>query len=410
MSLKSGNILVGQSGGPTAVINASLAAIIKEAGQRLPESRILGMRWGIEGFLRGGIVDLSGQSAATIENLHRTPSSALGSCRYKLQDDDLPLVFYLLENLNIRYILLIGGNDTMDTIHRIETHASSRGYDLIGIGVPKTVDNDLYGTDHTPGFGSAARYVALSTLEAGILARDMQRVDQFVIHQTVGREAGWLAAASALAKTTPDSAPHIILMPEVPVNRSALLAEVKRVYQEYGYVYVVCGEGIVDEDGNPISSSVTKDKFSNIEFGAMGGGSAALCLHQLIANEFGWRGEFQVTESLIMCGADRVSELDLEEAIGCGQAAVTLASKNKSGVMVSMVRTSTQPYQITFDAVPLKEAAIRAKPMPRDMISKNGMYVTRRYLEYAAPLVGPLPEYASLDTGITPVSHLTKAI
>ncbi|MCL1808998.1 MAG: diphosphate--fructose-6-phosphate 1-phosphotransferase, partial [Clostridiales bacterium] len=251
-----GNALIGQSGGPTAVINSSLCGIIEEclrSKERQNDSgsigKIFGMRYGIEGFMQDMIIDLGTQPSELIERLKTTPSSALGSCRYKLKDADLPMVLEQLKKYEIRYFFLIGGNDTMDTIHRVEEYCRGKGYALHGVGVPKTVDNDLFATDHTPGFPSAARYVALSVLQSGILARDMKKVDQFVVFQTVGRSAGWLPAASACAKAEEEDAPHIILLPERPFKKEQFLAEVKQTYDKFGWVSIVCGEGVCYADG-----------------------------------------------------------------------------------------------------------------------------------------------------------------
>ena len=301
-----GNAIIGQSGGPTSVINASLCGIVQQCLAQKAIGKTLGMRFGIEGFMRGEVIDLGREEPKTIDGLRTTPSSALGSCRHKLQEADFPRILEILKRHDIRYFFLIGGNDTMDTIHRVEQYCREHGYELIGVGVPKTVDNDLWGTDHTPGFGSAARYVALSVKQAGVLARDMRYVDQYVIFQTVGRSAGWLPAAAALAKAAEDDAPHIILLPERPFDRDRFLAAVKRCHDRYGWCSIVCGEGVCYADGRPISASTITDKFSNVEFGAMGGTSAAMMLHRMIHAEFGWRGEFQVCESLQMCAADRV--------------------------------------------------------------------------------------------------------
>jgi 6-phosphofructokinase 1 len=284
----------------------------------------------------------------------------------------------------------------MDTIHRVEAYCRSQGYELIGVGVPKTVDNDLFGTDHTPGFGSAGRYVALSVKQAGTLARDMKRVDQFVIFQTVGRSAGWLPAASALAKTDEDDAPHIILMPERPFQLEQFLADVKACQAKYGWCSVVCGEGVCYADGRPISASQVTDKFANVEFGAMGGTSAAMMLHRILSNTFGWRGEFQVCESLQMCAADRATVLDIEEAYACGQKAVQLAVEGVSGQMISLVRKSSDPYQWTLGTSSLAEVAVKAKPMPDDFINAESNYVTPACLDYLKPLIGPLPDYVRL--------------
>jgi 6-phosphofructokinase 1 len=391
-----GNAILGQSGGPTSVINASLAGIIQGCQQTPGIERVLGMRFGIEGFMKGEVIDLGRESPATIEALRCTPSSALGSCRHKLKDADFPPILEMLKKYNIRYYFLIGGNDTMDTIHRVEDYCRKQGYELTGVGVPKTVDNDLFGTDHTPGFGSAGRYVAMSVKQAGMLARDMKHVDQYVIFQTVGRSAGWLPAAAAMARSAADDAPHIILMPERPFEREKFLAEVKACHARHGWVSVVCGEGVCYADGTPISASQVTDKFANVEFGAMGGTSAAMMLHRMIHDAFGWRGEFQVCESLQMCAADRTCPGDVEEAYACGRRAVELAVEGRSGVMVSIVRESTTPYRWSLGTASLAEVAVAAKPMPDEFISASGMDVTPACVEYLKPLIGPLPDYVRL--------------
>ena len=391
-----GNAIIGQSGGPTSVINASLCGVIQAALKQENIGNVYGMQYGIEGFMKGMLVDLKAKSADVIESLRVTPGSALGSCRHKLKDADFDPIMAMLKKHDIHYFFLIGGNDTMDTIHRVEAHCRANGYELIGVGVPKTVDNDLFGTDHTPGFGSAARYVAMSVKQGGILARDMKRVDQYVIFQTVGREAGWLAAASVLARENEDDAPHIILMPERKFNREKFLADVKACYDRIGWVSIVCGEGITYADGTPVSASTTADKFSNVEFGAMGGTSVAMMLHRMINQEFGWRGEFQVTESLPMCGADRTSAADVEEAYACGARAVELATQGQTGVMVNIVRESDEPYRWSLGTVGLSEVAVRAKPMPDVYINSEGNFVTPEFERYVKPLVGDLPKYGRL--------------
>lgn len=391
-----GNAIMGQSGGPTSVINASLAGIIDAAKDFKGIKKVLGMRYGIEGFMAENIVDLGKEPAKNVKGLKVTPSSALGSCRKKLKDDDLPVIFEKLKKYDIRYLFLIGGNDTMDTIHRVEAYARSKGYEMTGIGVPKTVDNDLFGTDHTPGFPSAAKYMALSVMQAGVLARDMCRVDQFVIFQAVGREAGWLAAATAAGKKDESDAPHILCLPERFFERDKFLADVKKCYDKYGWVSIVCGEGITYADKTPVSASRITDQFKNVEFGAMGGTSAAMMLHRMIADEFKFRGEFQVTESLSMCAADRAVKKDIDEAYLCGRTAVKLAKDGKTGLMVTLVRKPGKTYQCTTGTIPLCEVAVRAKPMPDEFINKEGNFVTDAFIKYLKPLVGGLPEYTKL--------------
>ncbi len=392
-----GNALIGQSGGPTSVINSSLAGLIETARRSKRIGKVLGLHFGIEGLLGDDLLDLGKESPRTIKGLRMTPGSALGSSRLKLQTQHFPTILEQLKKYDIRYFFLCGGNDTMDTIHRVTAYANDHGHELIGVGVPKTVDNDLYGTDHTPGFPSAGRYNALSVLQAGILARDMQRVDQFVIFQTIGRSAGWLVAATAAARFA-TGAPHILLYPERPFDRAKFLEAVKRTHAKHGFVSIVCGEGITNADGSPVSASQTTDKFGNVEFGAMGGTSVALVLHRIISQEFGWRGEFQVCESLPMSAADRGVKLDFLEAYGCGQQAVRLALKGQSGVMVTLERASKgkQKYKAAFGTIPLAEVANHERPMPDEYLSDDGLDITPEFLNYLRPLLGELPNYVTL--------------
>ena len=252
-------------------------------------------------------------------------------------------------------------------------------------------------TDHTPGFASAARSNILNVMQGGMLARDMQRVDKFVIYQTIGRDAGWLAAATAMARKNEDDAPHLIYCPEFRFNRDKFLKDVDRCIKSYGWVSVVCGEGLKYDDGTPVSASTTKDKFNNIEFGAMGGTSVATNLHRMIVDEFGYRGEFQITESLIMSDFIRASDIDLDEAYRCGVEAVKLAAKGESGVMVSIKRISNRPYKIEFGKVALEEVAVSAKPMPAAYFNKEGNHVSSKFIDYMKPLAGELPRFVRLE-------------
>ena len=392
-----GNALIGQSGGPTSVINSSLAGVVESALSSTFIQNIYGMQFGIEGFMQERLYDLGNQPRKIIEGLRTTPSSALGSSRHKVQESDLPLILNTLKKFNIRYFFLIGGNDTMDTIYRIEAFCRNEKYELSGIGIPKTVDNDLFGTDHTPGFASAARSNILNVMQAGILARDMQKVDKFVIYQTIGRDAGWLAAATALAAKNSEDAPHLIYAPEFQFNSDKFLKDVDNCIKANGWVSIVCGEGLKYSDGTPVSSAKTKDKFNNIEFGAMGGSSVALSLHRMISDEFGYRGEFQITESLIMCDFVRSSYVDLDEAYRCGVEAVKLVEKGESGYMVSIERISNNPYSVEFGKVPLKDVAVSAKPMPAEFFNSEGNHVSPLFIDYMKPLTGELPEFIKLE-------------
>lgn len=392
-----GNVVIGQSGGPTSVINSSLAGIIEAAGTSSEITNIFGMNYGIEGLLNENLIDLGNQDKNIIESLRSTPSSALGSSRHKLTEEDLPNILKILKKYNILYFFLIGGNDTMDTIHRVEKYCQEQNYDLKGIGIPKTVDNDLYGTDHTPGFPSAARYNMLSVAQSGVLARDMQKVDKFVVYQTIGRDAGWLAAATALAKRKDSDAPHLIYCPERPFNKEEFLQDSMDCIKKYGWVSIVVSEGLLYSDGTPVSEAKDKDSFNNKEFGAMGGASVGLNVHKILKDATGFRGEFQITESLNMCAIDRAVPEDLKEAYLCGKEAVDLALSGKSGYMVTIERISNSPYTAIFGKTELSNVAIRAKAMPDNFINERGNFVTDKLINYMKPLIGEIPEYIELD-------------
>ena len=408
MSDRRPRILVGQAGGPTAVINASLAGVVSAAvdppGESGPLARVLGMRFGIEGFLQGEVVDLSAMGRGDIDRLRSTPGSALGSCRYKLQDSDLPRIAAELARHGVDGLIYIGGNDTMDTIHRISDYCASHSLPVTGVGVPKTVDNDLYATDHTPGYASAARYVALSVRQAARLARDMQRVDRFVVHQTIGRDAGWLAAAASLGRRQEAEGPHAIYLPEQRITPARVLEDVEEAVRRHGFAFLVVGEGTRWESGEPVSAGASSDAFSNTEYGAMSGASAAMSLHALISGELGLRGEFQVPESMPMSADDRRAPHDAAEAWDCGVEAVRRVVAGEGGSMVTLQRNpgADGAYGWALGTAPLSEVAVRARPMPEAMVAQS--YVTDAFRDYAEPLVGPLPEYydiARLAEGAT---------
>ncbi|MEA1898713.1 MAG: diphosphate--fructose-6-phosphate 1-phosphotransferase [Bacteroidota bacterium] len=391
------NAVIGQSGGPTSVINASLAGVMEEIKKSERIESLFGMNCGIEGFLKEELFNLDKQPELIVRKLRFTPSSALGSSRHKLKDDDLPKILEVLKKYNIRYVFLIGGNDTMDTINRLELYCTEQKYDLIGIGIPKTVDNDLFGTDHTPGFASAAKSNILNVLQGGWLARDMQKVDKYVIYQTIGRDAGWLAASTALSKKDEDDAPHLIYPPETIFDKDKFLHDVKKTEEKYGWVSIVVSEGLKYSDGTPVSSSQRKDKFNNIEFGAMGGASVGLNVHKIINEEFGWRGEFQITESLIMSDYVRSVPNDNEEAYQCGVAAVRLAENEESGYMVSINRISNSPYKVSYEKALLTDVAVRAKSMPAEFMNKEGNFPSSLFMEYLIPLIDELPDFSRLE-------------
>lgn len=379
------------------MINASLVGVIREAKRHDVVGNVYGMRWGIQGFMEEAMIDLGKESDDRLDLLSRTPSSALGSCRLKLKDEHLPRVLEVIRKHDIRFFFYIGGDDSQNTTHRVVEYCRAQGYEIYGIGIPKTVDNDLFGTDHTPGYGSAARYVALSAQQGGILARDMQKVDPVCVYQAVGRDAGWLAAAAALARRYEDDPPHLIYIPERPFTKDRFFADVERCYSRYGFVSIVVGEGIAFPDGSPVSGTQTFDKFGNPEFGAMGGASAAMVVKNLACDHLGCRGEFQIVESLQMAGMDRASEVDRREALMAGVEAVRLAVSGKSGLMVSFERAPGDAYECRYVAVPLLKVNEGKQTMPDRFIDDENSFVTPAFLDYLRPLVGELPEMGRLS-------------
>ncbi|MFO7841697.1 MAG: diphosphate--fructose-6-phosphate 1-phosphotransferase [Fidelibacterota bacterium] len=390
-----GKAIVAQTGGPTSVINSSLAGIISQCRKEENIEDIWGCHFGMKGLLDEDFIDLKD---APLEDLQNTPGSALGSSRIKLTEETMPRVLEVFRKYNIRYFFGIGGDDTQLNVFQVEKYCRENGYELCGMGCPKTVDNDLPLTDHTPGFPSAARYTALSVYQGGRLTRDMQKVDQFVIYQTIGRSAGWLAASPYAFKEKDSDPPHIILLPEIPFEEEKFIAFFDECYKKYGYVSIICGEGVTDKNGNPVSSTRVEDDFGNKEFGAMGGVSVGMELHKIISGHFpDLRGEFQITESLPMCADDRRVDIDVSEAFRLGAKAAELAASGISGKMTVLKREKGPEYKVSIDTVPLSEVGGKQKPIPREYIAENGMNMTAAFREYIAPLTGPAPKYADLE-------------
>ena len=390
-----GIAIVAQTGGPTAVINSSLAGIISQCLKEENVEEVWGCHFGMKGLLEEDFIDLT---EAPIDLLQQTPGSALGSSRIKLKPENMPRVLEVFKKYNIRFFFGIGGDDTQLNVYEVEKYCKEQGYELGGMGCPKTVDNDLPLTDHTPGFPSAARYTALSVFQGGRLTQDMQKVDQFVIYQTIGRSAGWLAAAPYGFKEKASDPPHIILMPETPFNEEKFIEFYKECYDKYGFVSIITGEGVMDEDGNPVSATKVKDDFGNKEFGAMGGVSVGMEIHKIITKHFpDMRGEFQVTESLPMCADDRVVDVDRKEAFQLGAKAVELAASGDSGYMTTIERIDGPEYKTCIGKVPLCDVGGKQKPIPAEYIAENGMDMKPAFNDYIRPLLGEKPKYADLS-------------
>ena len=414
-------ILVGQSGGPTAAINASLAGVVRAAhAQGL---RVLGMRNGIQGFLEGKVVDLTEaleltasepealDQAATnpgeknLQLLRKTPSSWLGSCRFKLPElaDNSesaaisPIYQQIdaqLKKYQVDAVLYIGGNDSMDTTDKLSRYFAQVDSAVRVVGVPKTIDNDLEGTDHTPGFGSAARFVASVTAE---LTRDggVYNSKNVTFIEAMGRDAGWLTAAGALAQDICGTAPDFVLLPEIPLDEHTLLSAIEQRLREKNNVVVVVSEGVHHADGSFLfdANSVAIDTFGHL---AAQSGTAQY-LSQLAKDQLGVKSRGIELNTLQRCASHAASKVDLDEAEALGTAGVEAVLQGKTGVMVGVQRTSDTPYATEIHTTPVADVANKVKLVPREMISKDGFNVTDAALTYLRPLVAGMEEPISTD-------------
>lgn len=397
-----GNLVVAQSGGPTAVINASLAGVVQEGFRQAGAiTGVYGALHGIEGILNEELIDFAQEKPATVELLRYTPSSALGSCRHKVTAQDYERILDVFKAHNIRYFLYIGGNDSMDTAHRVGQLAAEAGYEVRCMGVPKTIDNDLSYTDHCPGYGSVARWVASSVRDAGLDTEAIGVVDKVKVIELMGRNAGWITAAAALARDHEDAAPHLIYVPERPISWDRVFNDVQQVYDRLGYCLIAICEGARGPDGEVLSvsaSAIDADAFGHKQLG----GVADVMCRQIAAN-LKLKARFDKPGTIQRVSAALASPVDQEEAYLVGQVAVRHAVEGLSDKMVTLVRESDEPYRCTTGLADLELVANAEKLMPDEFIAESGNDVTAAFLEYARPLIGgPLPEYAYLRKVLLP--------
>lgn len=391
-----GNVLIAQSGGPTAVINSSCCGIIQEALQHGEEiGEIYGAVNGILGVLHEEMLNLKKEDVAVIELLKRTPSSALGSCRYKLTEKDYNRVLEVLEAHDIRYCFFIGGNDTMDTADKVNKLAKEHDYELRVIGVPKTVDNDLVGTDHCPGYPSTARWLAIAVRDAGLDTKAIYTTDTIKIIETMGRDSGWLTAATALARDEIGDPPHLIYLPERPFSEEKFLLDVKRVYGQLGYVVITVCEGLKDKEGRTLVESKVKADIDTFGHAQRGGIADFLC--NLIKDKLGIKARFDKPGTIQRVSMMCASEVDLEEGYEAGKAAVEQAAQGKSGYMITLERVPSDEYKCIIGLIMLEHVANLKRLVPDEFINEDGNDVTKEFLEWARPLIRPgLPKYARL--------------
>jgi 6-phosphofructokinase 1 len=404
--MSKGNLLYAQSGGVTAVINATAAAVIDACRKRR-----LGMfaaRNGILGALREELIEVAREDRAALAALRHTPGGAFGSCRFKLKSLDADRPHYerliaVLRAHDIRYFLYNGGNDSADTSLKISQIAQSLGYPLRVIGVPKTVDNDLPVTDTCPGFGSVAKYTAVSVLEASLDVASMHESSTKVfVMEVMGRHAGWIAAAAGLAGKRADDPPHLILFPEVPFDEAKFLAQVKATVERVGWCTVVVSEGVKNANGKFLAEAGSTDAFGHTQLGGVGP-----LIAQLVRNKLGYKFHWAVPDYLQRSARHLASKVDVEQAYAVGQAAVEYALAGKNAVMPVIRRTANTPLKWKIVPAPLSAIANIEKKLPANFIRKDGFGITPTARRYFEPLIrgeepppydpiSGLPAYATL--------------
>jgi len=417
MTQKKQNAFYAQSGGVTSVINASACGLIETARQHKNRiGKVYAGRNGIIGALTEDLIDTSKESKKDIAALKFTPSGAFGSCRHKLKsfEDNAAEYERLIEVFkahNIGYFFYNGGGDSMDTANKVSQISKKMGFPITCIGIPKTVDNDLPITDNSPGFGSVAKYVAVSIREAGFDVASMAATSTKVfVMEVMGRHAGWIAAAGGLASEKEGDAPHIILFPEIAFNKEKFLRKVNQCVKKFGYCAIVVSEGAAYKDGTFLADAGSVDAFGHKQLGGV-----APVVAQMVKDEFGYKYHWAVADYLQRAARHIASEVDAEQAYAMGKAAVEFAVSGKNAVMPTIVRKNTKTYKWTIGEAPLSAVANVEKMMPRKYISSNGMHITEECRNYLLPLINGesyppfkngLPQYVVLKN--EPVKKILK--
>ncbi len=395
------NAFYAQSGGVTAVINASACGVIEAAREHGDTiGTLYAGRSGIIGALTEDLIDTSLESATDIAALRHTPGGAFGSCRFKLKGLEESRAQYerLIEVFkahDIGYFFYNGGNDSMDTAHKVSQIGEALGYPIICVGIPKTVDNDLPITDNCPGFGSVAKYIAVSTMEGAYDVSSMSETSTKVfVMEVMGRHAGWIAAAGGLAAREEGDAPHIILFPEIAFNEQAFLDKVQDSIDQYDYCVIVVSEGVKYEDGRFLTESDTKDAFGHSQLGGV-----APFIANLVTEKLGHKHHWAVADYLQRSARHIASKTDAEQAYAVGRKAVEYAVAGKNAVMPAIIRTANSPYQWTIEEAPLADVANVEKMMPKEFITADGFGITAACIEYLSPLIQG-EDYPPYNNGI----------
>jgi len=383
------NAFYAQSGGVTAVINASAAGVIETARKHKSKiGKVYAGRNGIIGALTEDLIDTSRESPAAIRALKHTPGGAFGSARYKLKGvekggHEYERLVEVFKAHDIGFFFYNGGNDSADTCLKVSQISEKMGYPIVAVHVPKTVDNDLPITDCCPGFGSVAKYVATSMMEAGLDVESMAKTSTKVfILEVMGRHAGWITAATGLAQTKAGQAPHVLLFPEIPFDQDAFLAKVDGAVKQYGYCAVGVSEGVQDKDGKFLAESGLKDAFGHAQLGGV-----APRIAEIVRGKLGLKHHWAVADYLQRAARHIASKTDLEQSYAVGKAAVELAVAGQSGVMPTIVRVASRPYKWKIGTARLTDVANVEKKMPRDFITADGFHITDKCRRYLEPLI-----------------------
>ena len=405
------NAFYAQSGGVTAVINASACGVIETARQHPDRiGKVYAGRNGIIGALTEELIDTSLESVEAIAALRHTPGGAFGSCRHKLRSleenrQEYERLVAVFKAHNIGYFFYNGGGDSQDTAHKVSQISASMNFPITCIGIPKTVDNDLPITDSCPGFGSVAKYIAISTREAALdLASMCESSTKIFILEVMGRHAGWIAAAGALAREQGGDPPHLILLPEVPFDQDAFLQRVQQSVKQQGYCVIVASEGIRNLDGTFVAEADGKDAFGHTRLGGV-----APHLAQLVRSELGFKHHWAVADYLQRAARHIASAVDVEQAYAVGKAAVEYALEGKNAVMATIVRQPGEQYQWTVGEAPLSEVANVEQKLPPHYISDCGFDITEAGLEYLRPLIQG-ESYPPYSNGIPQIARLQKQL
>ena len=408
--MKSQNAIYAQSGGVTSVINATASAVIETSRKSKKINKLYAGKDGIIGILNEELIDTSLENSSDIKKLMHTPGGAFGSCRHKLKDVNQSKREYerlidVFKAHNIGYFFYNGGGDSQDTSNKIAQYTKDAGFPVTCIGIPKTIDNDLPYTDNCPGFGSVAKYIATSTKEAALDVKSMSKSSTKVfIFEVMGRHAGWLAASAGLAKSKNNSAPHIILLPEVTFNEKLFLKKVKEVVKKEDYCVIVVSEGAKYKNGKFLADAGTVDSFGHKQLGGV-----APRIAEMINNKLGFKYHWAVSDYLQRSARHISSQVDLDHAYAVGKAAVEYASSGENAIMPIIVRKKTKPYSWEVGKVALSKVANIEKKMPRNFISKDGFGITQSCKNYLSPLIQG-EAWAPFEDGVIQTASLKNKL